>query len=197
MNIFCKDTKLNLSPYYLMPGFAFGGSCLPKDLRAVLHKGKEMDLETPVLNSILKSNQNQIDMGYSLIQKTGKKRVGILGLSFKPGSDDLRESPIVNLIEKLIGKGYHILIYDREVSLAKIFGSNKKYIEKSIPHIASLLKPSIEDVVQTSQVIVVAKNDKESQDMMARMPDHKIIVDLVRITKTPNQRKGYYDGICW
>jgi GDP-mannose 6-dehydrogenase len=196
MDIFCQDTKLNLSPYYLKPGFAFGGSCLPKDLRALLHKAKELDLEIPVLNSILKSNQNQIDVAYNLINKTRKKKVGILGLSFKPGSDDLRESPIVNLIERLIGKGYKISIYDEEVSLAKIFGANKRYIERSIPHIASLMKQSIEDVLQHSQVIVVAKNSKEIKDIIARLTN-KIILDLVRISEKPNKRNSDYEGICW
>ena len=197
MEIFCKDTKLNLSSYYLKPGYAFGGSCLPKDLRALLYMAKGMDLEIPVLNSIFKSNQNQIDVAYNLIQKTGKRNVGILGLSFKPGSDDLRESPIVDLTEKLIGKGYNISIYDREVSLAKLFGSNKSYIDRSIPHIASLMKTSIEDVIHNSQVIVIAKNSKEFQDIIVGVPDHKTILDLVRVSENPNRKNGHYEGICW
>jgi GDP-mannose 6-dehydrogenase len=200
MDIFCQDIKLNISPYYLRPGFAFGGSCLPKDLRALLHKVKELDLESPVLGSILVSNNNQIEIAYNLIKKTNKKKVGILGLSFKPGTDDLRESPMVELCEKLLGKGYEISIYDKEVSLAKVYGSNKRYIEKAIPHISSLLKGSVKDVIRNSQVIVIGNKTKEMQEAALRIRNSKVVLDLVRIFSNTSNRKERplgYEGICW
>lgn len=196
MDIFCQDEKLNLSKYYLKPGFAFGGSCLPKDLKALLYKGKDLDLETPLLSSVLPSNNNQIDVAYKMVDCTGKKKVGMLGLSFKPGTDDLRESPIVELVEKLIGKGFDLNIYDKEVSLAKIFGSNKKYIEEAIPHISSLMKESCKDVIDNSEVIVVTKNDKEFKDLLAHT-NGKIIIDLVKIGLELKGKGGFYTGISW
>lgn len=196
MDIFCRDEKLNLSKYYLKPGFAFGGSCLPKDLKAILYKAKELDLEIPLLSSILPSNNNQIEVAYKMLADTGKKKIGILGLSFKPGTDDLRESPIVELVEKLIGKGFDINIYDKEVSLAKIFGSNKKYIEEAIPHISSLMKESWKDVIDNSEVIVVTKNDKEFKDLLAHT-NGKIIIDLVKIGLELKGKDSFYAGISW
>ena len=197
MHIFCKDTKLNISPYYFKPGFAFGGSCLPKDLRAILYKGKEIDLETPILSSVLKSNDHQIEVAYELIAKAGKKKVGLLGLSFKADTDDLRESPMVELAEKLIGKGYELSIYDKEVSLAKIFGSNKKYIEQAIPHVSSLMKESVDEVIDNSEVIILAKSSKEFENIFTRIDKNKVIVDLVRIVGNVEERGGNYEGICW
>ena len=197
MDIFCKDIKLNLSPYYLKPGYAFGGSCLPKDLKALLYKAKELDLESPVLNSILRSNHNQIETAYNLIQKTGKKKVGILGLSFKPGTDDLRESPMVELIEKLLGKGYEISIYDKEVSLTKIIGSNKKYIELTIPHISSLMKESLREVIDRSEVVVLGNKSKEHEESIAGLNNNKILIDLIRIVSNHAERNGFYEGLCW
>jgi len=197
MEIFCKDTKLNLSPYYMKPGFAYGGSCLPKDLRAITYKAKELDLEVPLLRAISRSNNNQIEAAYDLIQKTGKRNVGVLGLSFKPGTDDLRESPMVELVEKLIGKGYQVNIYDKEVSIAKIFGSNKNYIERAIPHVSTLMKKTVDEVIKNSNIIVIGNKTKEFESILHKINRNKHIVDLVRIYSNPKERNGYYDGICW
>jgi GDP-mannose 6-dehydrogenase len=197
MEIFCKDTKLNLSPYYLKPGFAFGGSCLPKDLRALLYESKMRDVEIPMLNSLLNSNRLQVERAVKQVTKTGKNKIGVLGLSFKPGTDDLRESPIVSLIENLIGKGYSISIYDEEVFLARIHGANKRYIEHTIPHISSLLKESIEEVVDQNEVLVVAKKGKSFEERVAGLNHGSIVIDLVRIFSNPSRRPAYYEGICW
>jgi GDP-mannose 6-dehydrogenase len=197
MEIFCRDEKLNVSRAYLQPGFAFGGSCLPKDLRALLHKAKELDLEPPVLRSILPSNTNQIDEAYRLIKKTGKKKIAMLGLSFKPGTDDLRESPIAELIEILIGKGHHVSIYDREVSLARLLGSNKAYIEQTIPHISGLMKASIDSAVDDAEVVVVAKRSSEFEETVKALNNGHRVVDLVSVSSDDGEQKGDYEGICW
>lgn len=197
MNIFINDKKLNISGYYLKPGFAFGGSCLPKDLRAINHKSKELDLELPLLNSLLVSNKYQIENAFNLISKLGKKRVVVLGLSFKAGTDDLRESPMVELIEKLIGKGFNIKIYDQEVSMAKIFGSNKKYIETIIPHISSLMETSLEKALENSEVILIGKSDKNYKDILTLVPIDAHIIDLVKLFTKEEEPKSNYEGICW
>ncbi len=197
MEIFCMDKKLNLSPYYLKPGFAFGGSCLPKDLRALLYKGQREDLRLPLLNSILDSNENQVKMGINLITKTKKKKIGIFGFSFKPGTDDLRESPMVELIETLLGKGYKIRIYDKNVSIAKIFGANKQYIEKEIPHISSLMCSSIKKVLSDSEVLVIGNNSEEFKKIPELIREDQIIIDLARIVDGKNETKSKYEGICW
>lgn len=197
MNIFIKDTKLNISSYYLKPGFAFGGSCLPKDLRAITYKSKELDLDLPLLNSLMLSNKYQIENAFNLISRLGKKRIGVLGLSFKAGTDDLRESPIVELIEKLIGKGFSIKIFDQEVSMAKIFGSNKKYIETTIPHISSLIETSLKKVIEDSEVILIGKADKNYKDALTKVSNNPHIFDLVKLFTKEEEPKLNYEGICW
>ena len=195
MEIFCQDTKLNLSPYYLKPGFAFGGSCLPKDLRAINYKARQMDVEAPILSAILPSNRQQVERAVEMVLATGKKRVGVLGFSFKAGTDDLRESPMVALIETLIGKGLQLRIYDRDVSLARLFGANKEYIERQIPHISQLMRASIEEVLDSSDVIVIGNKADEFKNLAGKRRHDHLIIDLVRIFNASSDET--YQGICW
>jgi GDP-mannose 6-dehydrogenase len=178
MDIFVQDRHLNISASYLKPGFAFGGSCLPKDLRALLYKAKQLDVECNVLNAILPSNQKQIEQAVKLVEKTGHKKVGILGLSFKPGTDDLRESPAVVLAETLLGKGYQIRIFDEEVHLSRLIGANKHFLERGIPHIASLLCSSVEQLVSLSEVVVVTNGSKAFSRVESLMNNGQLLVDL-------------------
>lgn len=195
MEIFCQDTKLNLSPYYLKPGFAFGGSCLPKDLRAINYKARQVDVEAPILSSILPSNRQQIERAVDMIMATGKKRVAIFGVSFKAGTDDLRESPMVTLIEALIGKGLQLNIYDRDVSLAQLFGANKEYIERQIPHIAQLMRTNIDEVLAFAEVLVVGNKAEEFNEIEQKQKEGQVVIDLVRLFKKTSGDS--YQGICW
>ena len=197
MNIFCEDKKLNLSPYYLKPGFAFGGSCLPKDLRALLYHCRHFDMQLPVMEAILPSNRKQIDMAYQMIKRTDSKRIGILGFSFKAGTDDLRESPMVELIEYILGKGYQVKVYDRNVSLANLQGANRAYIEREIPHISMLMSDSIEEILEQSEVIVIGNAAPEFQAILGQIREHQTVIDLVRISKEIDQLDSRYQGICW
>jgi GDP-mannose 6-dehydrogenase len=198
LEVFCRDEKLNISSAYLKPGFAFGGSCLPKDLRALLYKARELDLEPPVLRSILQSNTNHLEEAYRLIRRSGKKKVAMLGLSFKPGTDDLRESPIAQLIEMLIGKGLDVAVYDEDVSLAKVHGSNRAYIEQTIPHISRLMRPSLDEAIDDADVIVVGKSSHALAQRLAELDGHQLVIDLVRAVPERTSRQGsHYEGICW
>lgn len=197
MRIFCEDTKLNVSPAYLRPGFAFGGSCLPKDLRAITYRGRQLDIATPILSGTLESNERQIMRAFDMVAGAGSKRVGILGLAFKEGTDDLRESPLVMLAEQLIGKGYQVLIYDKQVIRARLVGSNKEFIEQEIPHIWSLVRPEMADVLRDSDTIVIGNGSKEFRATEGMLRDGQIVIDLVRAFGPRRSDGRTYEGICW
>lgn len=196
MDIFCQDTKLNLSPYYLKPGFAFGGSCLPKDVRALTYKARSLDLDLPILASVMPSNERQVERGLSQIIEKGNRRVGLLGLSFKAGTDDLRESPLVELIERLLGKGYDVRIYDRNVNIASLVGANRDYILNQIPHISRLMVESVDEVLVHGDTLVIGNGAPEFREALARVRPGQVVVDLVRIVQEA-PREAWYDGICW
>jgi GDP-mannose 6-dehydrogenase len=183
MNIFCQDKKLNISSAYLKPGFAFGGSCLPKDLRALSYQAKMHDLELPILNSVLPSNEMQITRGVRLVMESGNSRIGILGFSFKAGTDDLRESPVIEVIERLIGKGYDLRIYDRNVNLAALVGANRDFILNRIPHISRLMVPTLDEVLAHAQTVVIGNRDAEFSCIYDKLREDQSLIDFVRITR--------------
>jgi GDP-mannose 6-dehydrogenase len=197
MEILTADTKLNISPAYLRPGFAFGGSCLPKDLRALVHRARRSDVAIPILESILPSNEGQIDRVFRTIEATGKRRVGLLGLSFKPGTDDLRESPMVALAERLLGRGFELMIHDSQVAVSRLLGANRAYVDQRIPHLSRLMATSARAVVAHAEVVVVGAADA---DVIAelRNADGRILVDLVRFPGSEEyEGDGRYIGVCW
>jgi len=196
MEVLTLDTKLNISPAYLRPGFAFGGSCLPKDLRALGYHARRVDAEVPMLDAILRSNTSQVERALRMVTTTGRTRVGVLGFSFKAGTDDLRESPLVELIERLIGKGYAVRVYDRNVSLASLVGANRAYIEREIPHIASLMAGTIDEVVDGSDVLVIGNADPEFARALETARPDQTVIDLVRIADGGVLPPGYR-GISW
>lgn len=197
MEIFCSDTKLNLSPAYLKPGFAFGGACLPKDVRALVHRARLLDLQLPVLEAIIPSNERHIRRAVDLIMATGRKRIGFLGLSFKAGTDDLRNSPMVDVIETLLGKGYQLKIFDENVSLARLCGANREFIEREIPHISSLMCESIDEVIEASDVLVIGTTSPLYARALQDINGRHIIIDLVRLLDPDPKKENTYYGICW
>jgi GDP-mannose 6-dehydrogenase len=200
MNIFTQDTKLNISPAYLKPGFAFGGSCLGKDMRALLYAARQNDVRVPVLEAVLPSNQLQIQKALDMLLREGKRKIGVIGLSFKPNTDDLRESPTVELVERLIGKGFEPLIYDHKVSLSRLHGSNRAYIDQIIPHVGSLMQPSLEETVGPAEVVVITKSlsDDEREQLLGLLRPDQTLVDLVRLDGPKmGEFKGRYCGIAW
>jgi GDP-mannose 6-dehydrogenase len=196
MDIFCRDTKLNLSPCYLKPGFAFGGSCLPKDLRALTYEAHRNDLSLPVLESVLPSNRLQIDRAVRLILTTGLRRIGVLGFGFKSGTDDLRESPMVELIERLLGKGFDLKLYDRNVNLARLVGANRDFLLRAIPHIMRLAADGIDEVLAHSDLILIGTGDPGYRDIRTRVTPHQVIIDMVRVADCEPFSERYY-GINW
>lgn len=197
MSLVCQDTQLNISTAYLMPGFAFGGSCLPKDLRATTYLAKINDIEVPMLAGIMQSNRNHLDLAVQKLLATGKRKVGFIGLSFKTGTDDLRESPLVTLAEQLIGKGVQLTIYDPEVHLAGLLGANRSFIEKHLPHIGQMMRSEIEEVVAESEVLVIGLSGQAIAARLAKLvrPD-QLLLDLVNL---PNRDaiSARVEGLCW
>ena len=197
MRIFCEDTKLNISPAYLRPGFAFGGSCLPKDVRALTYKARQMDVDAPMLAAAMESNRKLIERAYDTIIGTGARKIGVLGMSFKAGTDDLRESPVVTLIEMLIGKGMDVAVFDRDVSSANLIGSNREYIEKEIPHIWTLVDDSMERVVKRSEVVVIGNGTPAFRTIGEQLTNGQVVVDLVRAFGDKLSDGKQYHGINW
>ena len=194
--IFMSDTKLNISSAYLAPGFAFGGSCLPKDLRAITYRGKELDLELPLLESLMLSNAQHVDRAVEAVLATGKRKIAMLGLSFKAGTDDLRESPQVQLIKRLLGEGCQVKIWDKDVSLGRLAGSNRQYIEEVIPHIGSLLSADMPEVLQGGEVVIVGTKI-ERAELGKLLAPGQIVIDLVNLDPARRPEAKAYQGICW
>jgi GDP-mannose 6-dehydrogenase len=197
VEIFTADTKLNISPSYLKPGFAFGGSCLPKDVRALNYRARELDLKLPLFESILPSNDEHLDRAVDMILETGKKKIAMLGLSFKAATDDLRESPQVQLVKRLLGEGRQIQIWDDNVSLGRLIGSNRQYIEEVIPHIGSLLSSNLEEVVNRSEVVVIGTRGVDREALRRSLQPEQVVIDLVNLEKGRRIRTDSYEGICW
>ncbi|MEI9958235.1 MAG: UDP binding domain-containing protein, partial [Ferruginibacter sp.] len=196
MEIFCKDKQLNISPYYFKPGFAFGGSCLPKDLKGLQTLAHDLYVDVPVIDSINKSNELQITRAVEIIQHTGKKKIGFLGLSFKAGTDDLRNSPAVNVVETLLGKGYDVKIYDKNIYLSNLTGTNKAYIDRHIPHLSKLMVSDINELGKGVEVIVINNKEQEYLEVLEKVLDETIIVDMVRLPEAMRTKNNYL-GINW
>jgi GDP-mannose 6-dehydrogenase len=196
MDIFCRDEKLNISRAYLRPGFAFGGSCLPKDLRAICHQSGRMDVATPVLDAILESNARHIDRLVDTIQENGRCKVGFMGMTFKEQTDDFRESPFVEVIERLLGKGYPVLIHDRYVAISRLMGANRRYIEEHVPHLASRLVDSLDELVDRCDVLVVAHAPDDGAECLLRTRADQRVIDLVRLPD-PERIPARYEGLVW
>jgi GDP-mannose 6-dehydrogenase len=198
MEIFASDTKLNISPTYLNPGFAFGGSCLPKDVRALNYRAKELDLKLPLFGSIMPSNEEHLGRAVDMVLQTGKRKIAMLGLSFKADTDDLRESPQVQLVKRLLGEGREIQIWDDNVSLGRLIGSNREYIEQVIPHIGSLLKPNLAEVLRTAEVVVIGTRTINLDTLRNNIRNDQVVIDLVNLEKARRLKTtAGYKGICW
>ena len=198
VEIFTADNRLNISPAYLKPGFAFGGSCLPKDVRAMNYRAKELDLKLPLFEAILPSNELHLQRAVEMVLNTGKKKIAMLGLSFKAATDDLRESPQVQLVKRLLGEGRQIQIWDDNVSLGRLIGSNRQYIEDVIPHIGSLLSSNLEQVLENAEVVIVGTRGIDRDALRASLKPQQIVIDLVNLEKSRRLNEhAFYKGICW
>ena len=197
MRLFCEDKKLNISPAYLKPGFAFGGSCLPKDLRAITYQARTLDVDTPILSATLESNRRQIDRAFHMVMAGGSRRVGVLGLAFKAGTDDLRESPMVTLIEMLVGKGMQVSIYDPHVRNANLIGANREYVEREIPHIWSLMRATTTEVLADADTVVIGNSATEFRAIGDALREGQAVIDLARAFGTRTSEGTAYQGIAW
>jgi len=197
MRIFCEDKSLNIAPTYLRPGFAFGGSCLPKDLRAFLALAREREVELPFLGNLLASNDRHIERAFQMIASGGRCKVAMFGLAFKPGTDDLRESPLVVVAERLLGKGFELSIFDRYVDMARLVGANREYIDREIPHLERLLKPTPEAALAEAQVIAVGHVAKAEIEAIVAAHAGRTIVDLQGVRELEVLQGADYKGICW
>jgi GDP-mannose 6-dehydrogenase len=196
MEVFSRDTKLNISTAYLRPGYAFGGSCLPKDLRALLHHARRNDVEVPLLASLLPSNDRQVEAAYDLVTANGARRIGVVGLSFKPGTDDLRESPLVTLVERLIGRGRQVRVHDPNVAMSQVHGANRAYIAQELPHVVSILTDTLDELLDDSEVIVLGNASPESAEAARRARPDQRVVDLARAVSSAADGSAY-EGIAW
>jgi GDP-mannose 6-dehydrogenase len=197
MDLMCKDTQLNISKAYLKPGYAFGGSCLPKDLRATLYLAKQRDVDLPMLGGVLASNRIHVEQAVNKVLATGKRRIGLIGLSFKTGTDDLRESPTVTLAEQLIGKGMSLLVYDPEVHLSRLLGANKRFIERHVPHIGNVIRANIDEVIAGSDVLIVSLSDTSVfEEVRKNVRSDQIVIDLAHIP-TSASWPCTVEGLCW
>jgi len=197
MKLLCMDRQLNISSAYLRPGFAFGGSCLPKDLKALVHAAKTHDVDVPMLSNVLTSNMAHVDMAVDRVLASGKRSVGLVGLSFKPGTDDLRESPLVMMAERFIGKGLQLQVFDPQVNVARLIGANRRYIDESIPHIASLMTTDLDELVRSSDVLVVAMKNASVLDALERHTrPEQMLLDIAGLPD-PTAQRASYQGVCW
>ena len=196
MDAVCRDTKLNISSAYMKPGFAFGGSCLPKDIRALRHRALAAEVDTPLLDAVMKTNENQIAAAYEMVRATGKRRVGFFGLSFKPETDDLRYSPLVELAERLIGRGFQIKIFDTIVRLSRLTGANLRYVTEHLPHLADLLVEDASAIVAHSEVVVIGNRQAAAPAMACIESQGVTVIDLVRLDPKRRSAENYH-GICW
>jgi len=197
MEVFRLDTRLNVSGAYLSPGNAFGGSCLPKDTRALTYRATERDVDVPLLRAVLASNEEHLTTAIRMVEQHGRRSVGVLGLSFKAGTDDVRESPAVRLVETLLGRGYDVRVFDEQVELNRLVGANKPYLESELPHISRLMRPSLDQVVAESDVLVVTQGSPTFRDLASRLRPGQVLIDLIGVAKEAEGVKGRYEGVCW